>query len=180
LPQGHIHFDLADRSAAFGRISSALIGMKNQDRLQVLRALPSALETELPKSVPERFAPLSWKELRELASQGLDIGAHTVSHPILSELETETELYQEIAGSKASIQEATGVTVNHFCYPNGKLADVNDDAVAIAEGAGYRTAVLAESGLAGPPFSPYRLKRVGVNPDYPPLYFERCVAGYRL
>ena len=129
-----------------------MIRMRNEDRLRVLASLPALLDTELPKSVPQRFAPLSFPRLRELASRGLDIGAHTVNHPILSKLETEGGLRQEIAGSKARIEQATGVTANHFCYPNGTFSDVNDAAVTIAESAGFHTAVLAEQGFADSPF----------------------------
>jgi peptidoglycan/xylan/chitin deacetylase (PgdA/CDA1 family) len=172
--------DLSNSSAAFEILCRKMIAMHNSERLKLLSSLPGLLEAELPKSPPDRFAPLSWEDLRTLASQGLDIGAHTVQHPILSKLPTEAEIHYEIAGSKEQIETATGAPVKHFCYPNGKLADVNEAAVASAEAAGFRTAVLAEPGLVHPPFALHRLKRIGVDPDLPPLYFERCVAGYRL
>jgi len=175
-----IQVDLSNPTSAFEILCRKMIAMQNPERLKLLSSLPAILDVELPKSPPDRFAPLSWEDLRALASQGLDIGAHTVQHPILSKLPTEAELRHEIAGSKAQIEAATGAAVKHFCYPNGKLADVNEPAVAIAAGAGFRTAVLAEPGLVHPPFLLHRLKRVGVDPDLPPLYFERCVAGYRL
>jgi len=180
IPTGYVHLDLTNRTAAFDSFCQTLIGMRNQDRLNVLHSLPAILKAELPKQAPQRFAALSWPELRAMAAQGLDIGAHTVHHPILSKIESETELQQEIAGSKARIEEATGVPVKHFCYPNGKFPDVNGAVAAAAEAAGFSSAVLAESGWAGPPFSMHRLKRIGVDPSYHPLYFERCVAGYRL
>jgi peptidoglycan/xylan/chitin deacetylase (PgdA/CDA1 family) len=166
--------------AAFDRKAQGMIAMSNRDRLSVLRALPTEFDASLPSSIPERFAPLSWPELRAMVSQGLDIGAHTASHPILSKLDSEDELYDEIAGSKAAIESATGASVSHFCYPNGTFADIDAATERIAAKAGYRTAVLAEPGFAGPPYSPFRLKRIGVDPGLPQLYFERCVAGYRL
>jgi peptidoglycan/xylan/chitin deacetylase (PgdA/CDA1 family) len=172
--------DLANPRSAFDVFAQKLIRMKNKDRLTVLNSLPALLETELPKTIPGRFAPLSWEELRNLSAQGLDIGAHTDTHPILSSLETEPELRHEIAGSKVRIAASIGVEVSHFCYPNGMFLDINDGAVSTVSSAGYKTAVLAESGLATPPFDLFRLKRVGVDPDYPPRYFERRVAGYRL
>jgi peptidoglycan/xylan/chitin deacetylase (PgdA/CDA1 family) len=180
VPDGVVQLDLTDPSAAFDTFCQAMIRMKNSDRLNVLQSLPDLLETSLPKSVPEGFAPLSWSELRALADQGLDIGAHTITHPILSKLETDSAVQSEIAGSKARIENATGFPVRHFCYPNGKSADVNEAAATAAQKAGYQTAVLAEPGFAGPPFSLFQLKRIPVDPGYPPLYFERCVAGYRL
>jgi peptidoglycan/xylan/chitin deacetylase (PgdA/CDA1 family) len=180
VPGGAKVLDLANPAAAFDSFCQTMIRMKNQDRVDTLARLPELLAAELPRSAPERFAALSWGELKELAAQGLDVGAHTMSHPILSSLESEEAIEREIAGSKAQIQAATGIAVTNFCYPNGKLADVNAAAIGAVERAGYRTAVLAELGLARPPFDRFQLKRIGVEPDLPPLYFERCVAGYRL
>jgi peptidoglycan/xylan/chitin deacetylase (PgdA/CDA1 family) len=177
VPGGTTSLDLSNPSQAFSSFCQTMIEMTNQHRLGVLQSLPALLETPLPKLVPERFAPLGWPELRELAAKGLEIGAHTATHPILSKLDG--GLKEEIAGSKARIEEATGVAVRHFCYPNGRFADISAEATAVAEQSGYQTAVLSESGFAGPPFDLLRLRRFGVGPELPLLYFERYVAGYR-
>ena len=175
---GSARLDFGNASAAFDSFSQMMITMKNQDRLDVLERMPALLQTDLPAKVPERFAPLSWSELRELAGKGLDIGAHTATHPILSKLEDSHDLQSEIAGSKEHIEAATGSIVRHFCYPNGKVPDVSPEAQRFAEECGYQTSVLAESGFAGPPFHLYQLKRLGIDPELPRLYFERYVAGY--
>ncbi len=176
---GDANIDLTNPSGAFDPICQAMIAMKNQDRLDTLQGLSKSLEVELPTEVPDRFAALSWSELQRLAAEGLDIGSHTATHPILSKLERGLEI--EIGSSKACIEEATrcAAVFCHFCYPNGRFADVGPAAIALAEKTGYETAVLAESGLAGPPFPLYELKRIGVDPSLPALYFERRVAGFR-
>lgn len=179
VPGGSIHLDFSDPAGAFTIFSQALISMKNEDRLRLLDFLPGLLDVELPLLVPEQFAPLTWTELKTLAAQGLDIGAHTATHPILSKL-PDAGLKDEIAGSKARIEEATGFPVRHFCYPNGRPQDINAAAIALAEEFGYLTAVQSESGFAGPPYQLYQLKRLGVDPELPMPYFERYVAGYRV
>jgi peptidoglycan/xylan/chitin deacetylase (PgdA/CDA1 family) len=178
VPGGKVHLDLADAGAAFATFSQAMIAMKDEDRLTLLQRLPELLNVELPTEAPERFAALSWSELKGMAAQGLDIGAHTATHPILAKLESGLEA--EIAGSKASIEDATGVPVRHFCYPNGRRVDVSAPAIALAEKSGYQTAVLSESGFAGPPYSLFELKRLGADPEFPLPYFKRHVAGYRV
>ena len=177
-PGGSVHLDFAHPHAAFDSFSQILIAMGDQDRLSVLKSLSGLLETEVPRAAPEEFAALTWTELRELSAKGLDIGAHTATHPILSKLESGLE--NEIAGSKARIEREVGVPVRHFCYPNGKLSDVSPDAIAWAGKAGYETAVLAESGFAGPPYALFQMKRLGVGPESSQDYFERYVAGYRV
>lgn len=62
---------------------------------------------------------MSWKELKELAGNGFEIGAHTLTHRSLINL-NETELIKEIIESKKIIEEKTGQIVNSFSYPYGK------------------------------------------------------------
>jgi peptidoglycan/xylan/chitin deacetylase (PgdA/CDA1 family) len=65
---------------------------------------------------------LTADELVELATGGLvDIGAHTVTHPILSNLSVEAQR-AEIQGSKARLEELLGRPVTSFSYPNGSLS----------------------------------------------------------
>jgi peptidoglycan/xylan/chitin deacetylase (PgdA/CDA1 family) len=172
--------DLAARRAAFVPLCETMIRMSNEDRLATMGCLPGLLDTDIPTQAPERFAGLTWAELRTLSRQGLDLGAHTQTHPIVSKVETEEGLRREIAGSKSRIEAELGTTVNHFCYPNGKYPDVNQKARTEAERAGYRTGVLAEAGFADPESGLFLMKRIGIDPEYPLRYFERCVAGYRL
>jgi peptidoglycan/xylan/chitin deacetylase (PgdA/CDA1 family) len=172
--------DEAARRSAFGLLCEFLIRMNNEDRLATMGCLPGWLDIELPARAPERFAALSWAELRTLSQQGLDVGAHTQTHPIVSKVETEEGLRREIGGCKSRIESHLRVAVNHFCYPNGKFPDVNQAAKLEAERAGFRTAVLAEAGFAEPEAGLFQMKRIGVEPDYPPRFFERCIAGYRL
>jgi peptidoglycan/xylan/chitin deacetylase (PgdA/CDA1 family) len=178
LSTGTVRLDLSHPRAAFATFSQTMIAMPNQDRLDLLRRLPVLLDVELPAKAPGRFAALNWDEIRTLAAQGLDVGAHTATHPILAKVQTGLE--SEIAGSKARIEQATGTPVRHFCYPNGRPIDISPAAVALAETSGYQTAVLSESGFAGPPYNLFQLKRLGVDPDLPLPYFERYIAGYRV
>lgn len=169
-----------ERHAAFGPLCETLIQMSNEDRMATMGCLPGLLDVDIPARAPERFAGLSWAELRTLSMQGLDVGAHTQTHPIVSKVETKEDLQREIGGCKSRIESHLGVGVNHFCYPNGKYPDVSAGAKLEAERAGYRTAVLAEPGFAEPETGLFHMKRIGVEPDYAPRYFERCIAGYRL
>jgi peptidoglycan/xylan/chitin deacetylase (PgdA/CDA1 family) len=178
VPGGTVKLDLTNPIAAFEPFAQRMIAMKNVDRLAVIKKLPALLESELPVAAPERFEALSWVELKSLASQGLDIGAHSATHPILSKLET--GLKEEIAGSKARIEAETGFDVLHFCYPNGTDADISLEAIEMVKRSGFNTAVVAEPGYAGPPFSLFELKRLGVGPELQQAYFERYVAGYRV
>jgi peptidoglycan-N-acetylglucosamine deacetylase len=57
-------------------------------------------------------------QLREL-SLAFEIGAHTLRHGVLTSA-TEQQAWQEIAGSKAWVEDNTGSACLMFCPPNGK------------------------------------------------------------
>jgi peptidoglycan/xylan/chitin deacetylase (PgdA/CDA1 family) len=73
----------------------------------------------------ERLTPLngremlSWGEIREMRGAGIDFGAHTISHPDLTKIET-SEIEKEMAGSKRIIEDRLGASVSSFAYPYGR------------------------------------------------------------
>ena len=62
---------------------------------------------------------LSAPQVKELIRRGIDVGAHTVSHPILTRVDDVTAR-REILASKATLEEVTGAPVELFAYPNGQ------------------------------------------------------------
>jgi peptidoglycan/xylan/chitin deacetylase (PgdA/CDA1 family) len=61
---------------------------------------------------------LSWAEVAEAAAAGMEIGAHTRTHPDLRSLDT-NEAQEQIAGSRADIESRIGTQVESFAYPFG-------------------------------------------------------------
>jgi peptidoglycan/xylan/chitin deacetylase (PgdA/CDA1 family) len=65
---------------------------------------------------------LSWNEIEEMRRLGIELGAHTLTHPDLTRLPRErTEV--EIYGSKKMIENTLGVPVSCFAYPYGRYND---------------------------------------------------------
>lgn len=63
---------------------------------------------------------LNWEQIKEMARSVFDIQAHTQSHPILTKLPPALA-GQEMAGSKAVIEERLGKQVRFFAYPYGRF-----------------------------------------------------------
>lgn len=85
-------------------------------------------------------ARMTVSELREL-SQSHELGAHTLSHPILTEIPLE-QAKQEIEGSKKWLEDVLGKEVTAFCYPRGKH---NAALQALVKAAGFKMARSVES-----------------------------------
>ncbi|MDP2923951.1 MAG: polysaccharide deacetylase family protein [Candidatus Omnitrophota bacterium] len=116
---------------------------------------------------------MSWEELKELVSRGHSIGAHTISHRILSRLSPE-EIETEIAGSKRELEEKLNIRVVSFAYPHGKAGDIP---AAICEQIlkkhGFSMAVTTLGGfvpLSGT-FNPFWMSRIGFSKVEPFSFF---------
>jgi peptidoglycan/xylan/chitin deacetylase (PgdA/CDA1 family) len=85
---------------------------------------------------------MSWDNIREMNENGLDFGAHTVTHPILTNL-TLNQAKFEIVESKKIIEKKLNKTITTFCYPNGSPSDYNSDIIKILRDNGFLCAVTA-------------------------------------
>ncbi len=89
---------------------------------------------------------LSWDDLRELARDPLvTIGAHTVSHPVLSALSPE-QVCAEMRDSRERIEAHIGAPVTHFCYPFGSRNEVGTREFELAQELGFKTATTTRWG----------------------------------
>ena len=112
-------------------------------------------------------------ELREMAAAGIELGAHTVTHPDMSQLDEEACLDEMVRSSQA-IEEITGVPVETFAYPFCRYGQA---AVAAAERAGFTAAVTCE-GRGG--WSRYEMKRALITgKDGLPTFLLKLADAYQ-
>jgi peptidoglycan/xylan/chitin deacetylase (PgdA/CDA1 family) len=99
---------------------------------------------------------LSWRELRELSADSLfSVGSHTRRHPDLTRL-TQKGAWEEIAGSKAELEDRLGVPATSFAYPAGCMSE--REARMVVE-AGYTVAVTTRPGPNHAGMRPDALRR---------------------
>ena len=91
---------------------------------------------------------LTTEQLRAMAAAGMTIGAHTVTHPILSRVSEEVAR-AEMTESKERLEAITGGKVALFAYPNGKpTIDYTAIHVRLARETGFEAAVSGSWGAA--------------------------------
>jgi len=136
-----------------------------QDKKQaIVERLPELLNVSIPQGI-FRNLMMSWNQVRELKTHGIEFGGHTMTHPILSRV-TALQAHNEIVGSKTRIEAETGDPVLGFAYPNGQARDFNPKIVQMVSEAGYRAAF---SLINGPESynavrqNPYQIKRVFIS-----------------
>ena len=97
-------------------------------------------------------------ELREMHASGMEIGSHTVSHVRLTEAD-DACLAQELADSKAALEDLLSSAIGSFAYPYGAW---DARCVAAARAAGYFAACTTRTGWALRDNDPYQLRRLTV------------------
>jgi peptidoglycan/xylan/chitin deacetylase (PgdA/CDA1 family) len=115
-----------------------------EDRLRIDRA-----------DGPRGQLPMSWEMLREMGAHGIETGAHTAEHTVLTNQPLD-EARREIAACKSVLEKGTGRPVRHFAYCNGWYSAGVAQALR-AEG--FTSAVTTEDMPNMPGVDPYALKR---------------------
>ena len=99
------------------------------------------------------------EQVRQLRSEGIEIGGHTVTHPILARID-DREAFQEIADNKDDLEGLLGERLRLFAYPNGKPGeDFAPVHAVMAKRVGYEAAVTVRHGVATSKTDPFWLPR---------------------
>lgn len=141
---GNLPLDgIAARQSAIRSILGAIKYLPPQQRLALAEAVAGQAQVTLPKDLMMRS-----DQVRALAAAGMQIGAHTVSHPILARLDAD-EARREIATSKLALESLLGQPVTLFAYPNGKPGnDYLPRDVELVRELGFDAAVSTAHGAA--------------------------------
>ena len=90
------------------------------------------------------------------------------------------ELDHEIRGAKELMESRLGLKVNHFCYPNGRDADISDAAVDCVRRSGYESSVTTTYGLNTLRVNPLRIMRLPFDDRTDTHYAAELLAGLHL
>jgi peptidoglycan/xylan/chitin deacetylase (PgdA/CDA1 family) len=124
-----------------------------------------------------RFKLLTRVELRQLAAAGMTIGAHTLSHTMLSQAPHDLA-WSEIVQSRTLLEAALEKEVWALAYPFGGPESVTPDVLAMAMRAGYHAAFLNSGGGFGVALPRDAIPRVNVTAEMNLGEFEAHLAGF--
>lgn len=110
----HALGDTAARRALLGPLIERVKYLAPEPRLACVNAIAQRAEVQPPDDLM-----MSSEQVRALRRAGMQIGAHTVNHPILATLD-EQQAADEIGRSRDTLQGLLGEKVGLFAYPNGK------------------------------------------------------------
>jgi len=124
---------------------------------------------------------MSWSQVREIGGRGIEIGSHTVTHPLLKFKKLE-DVRHEIRSSKDTIEYKLGKPVTSFAYPYAfpeTDRDFRERLRGFLEEAGYENGVSTILGTASRSGDRYFMKRLPANSrDDLRLFRAKLEGGY--
>lgn len=118
------------------------------------------------------------EQVRRLVDAGMEVGGHTVNHPILTRLD-DNKARVEIRAGKDTLEAITGRAVTLFAYPNGKPGrDYDHRHAAMVKEAGFRAAVCTQWGASRLGSDRYQLPRFTPWHSTPPTFHLALVRSY--
>lgn len=105
---------MEDRVRAINDLLSKLKYLSIDNRLRIANEIADISNVRLPNDLM-----MTSSQILGLRDAGMQIGAHTVNHPILAKIGLENAR-NEISMSKSYLENLIGERISLFAYPNGK------------------------------------------------------------
>lgn len=165
--------DVESRRRAFQAIINALKYREPAERLGKATQIAERVGSDLPTDLM-----LAESQLKQLRGAGLEVGAHTVTHPILARLDS-AAAKREIAASKSYLEAVVGEPVRLFAYPNGRpTQDYERQHVDMVRAAGFAAAVSTAWGSGNRGSDRFQLPRLLPWDRSPVRFAARLLRAY--
>ena len=143
-----------ERQAAIATLLGQIKYRSIKERIAITGQIASQVQVHLPHNLM-----MTSQEVKAMRLAGMQIGAHTITHPILARLGAE-EALAEIQGSKSFLERLLGERVGLFAYPNGKPGeDYSPQSVDVVRSLDFDAAVSTAWGTTGVTDDPFQIRR---------------------
>lgn len=169
--------DGADGERQARRALQALWTLPDDQRRTAIETLERSLGMAQPQQGFAQSMPMDWDQVREMAAAGMELGSHTVSHPILSRVNASALRY-ELVESKRELEERLGRSICALAYPVGGNFAFNREVEEAAREAGYDVCASYVPGTN--PLGAldlFRLKRIHVEREVTRAEFAASLAA---
>ena len=142
------------KRSAIEHLIACLKYLPVEHRLALTQQVAALANVEPPSDLM-----MTSEQVRALLSGGMQVGAHTVSHPILATLD-DAAARREILDGKRRLEDILGQSLALFAYPNGKpVEDYSRRSRDIVADLGFEAAVSTAWGAAGPQADCFQIPR---------------------
>lgn len=143
-----------ERRVAIAALINQIKYLSVEERINITEQVANVAGMKLPDNLM-----MTSHEVKAMRFAGMQVGAHTVSHPILARL-TDEQARKEIRDSKIFLEQLLGERVGLFAYPNGKPRDdYTPQSVDLVRSLGFDVAVSTEWGASGSGDDQFQIRR---------------------
>jgi len=154
-PIGLFSLSSTSRNQTYKRLKKYLKTLKHAEAIATVKQLCDELGVQ-----PITNCILGWDSLRKLTSEGVTLGAHTRTHPLMNRVTLE-EAQDEAIGSAHDLEREIGSTLPIFAYPSGES---NDEVAIMLEREGFKLAFTTSRGINNiHRTDPLRMRRINVG-----------------
>ena len=138
-PAGIVHLVTPDqRTSAFKQLREVVKRLPHEQAMKWLDGVYRQLDAP-----PPIHNVLTWDELRQLHRQGVTLGAHTQTHPLVNRI-TVDQAREEAVGALHDLTNQLGSVPPIFAYPSGGFSD---EVVRMLASEGFALAFTTIDGL---------------------------------
>ena len=142
-----------------------LLNLPVVQRNSVLKELSTKADVDTSQRM------MNWDEIKECASNGVEIGSHSYSHDSIGTISETDSLKKEVLGSKTAIESKLGKDVDVFALPNGQTGEKADSLISESD---YKFVLYANDELNQMPLTyhqtPIQISRINlVDEPFPQM-----------
>jgi peptidoglycan/xylan/chitin deacetylase (PgdA/CDA1 family) len=127
---------LEEKRSTIGKLITKLKYLPPEKRIGNVEHILSMASVKPPETIM-----MTSSQVRFLSKNGMEIGGHTVTHPVLTAVDDKTA-FHEILSNKEHLEDLTGKQLRLFAYPNGKPGkDYGPHHIRMVKDSGYSAAV---------------------------------------
>jgi peptidoglycan/xylan/chitin deacetylase (PgdA/CDA1 family) len=161
-----------ERTQSLREAQEMLKGLPNPRRTDVISEWTRRFARQIEHGARAHSGPITWTQVHEMATAGIEFGSHSITHPNLTQL-TDSGLDWELAESRRTLEDHLQRSVTTLAYPIGTRSAFDARVIAAAERAGFKLGVTYVSGsnpLAT--LDRFALRRHGIGLCTSPQYFR--------
>ncbi|MGH8172434.1 MAG: polysaccharide deacetylase family protein [Rhodanobacteraceae bacterium] len=165
IPELAIDQPLGDSRSERRALAVHLLGRMKWLDASVQASIVQRLELEwsMPRETHRDCRPMTWDQLREMRSGGMEVGSHGVWHNMLAKLPHD-EMVAEIRQSKETLDRELGVPAEVLSYPVGGSDAYDESVMRAAREAGFKVGCSYTSGTSPVPTrAEFQLRRMPVE-----------------
>ena len=169
-------FDSPDRVRAIRQLLGLAYRLDGQQRDSFLNQLADVSGSGRVTQDVSRDLWMNWDMARQLRDAGMSLGAHTVSHPVLSRLTADAQNF-EISESRLRLDAELGQPITALSYPVGRRDCFNADTRTALSQNGFDWAFSFYGGYCdGSKVDRFDLPRIGIERDMSPAQVRSVAA----